>query len=65
VLSITGEEGEEEEGVSGANGSEVGGGIEVKIGEGLRVTYSWIASSAHVSRDLKQYLFEIRAMSMS
>ncbi len=35
-----------------------------KMGEGLRVTWSVITSSAHVSRDLKWYLNEMRAISM-
>jgi hypothetical protein len=64
VLSIAGAVGREV-GESGEKVYEVGGGVELRIGEGFRVTYSWIASSAHVSRDLKEYLFEIRAMSMS
>jgi len=35
------------------------------IGDGLRSTYSWIASSAHVSILLKPYLLDTRAMAMS
>lgn len=35
------------------------------IGEGFRLTYSWIASSAHVSVLLNAYLLDIRAMATS
>lgn len=41
-----------------------GSSIPVRMGEGLRLTYSCIASSAHVSRDLKEYLFDTLAISM-
>lgn len=34
-------------------------------GEGLRFTCSCTASKAHVSRDLNEYLLDIRAISMS
>ena len=40
------------------------GGTPVRMGDGLRFTYSWMASSAQVSRDLKEYLLDTLAMSM-
>ena len=42
------------------------GGLDTpaRRGEGFRFTYSCNASRDHVSRDLKEYLFEMRAMSM-
>lgn len=36
-----------------------------KMGDGLRLTYSWMASRDHVSKVLNEYLLEIRAMSIS
>ena len=52
------------EGESGL--SKCGGGIELRprMGEGLRLTYSWMTSSDHVSIDLKEYLLATLAMSM-
>lgn len=40
-------------------------GIAVRIGDGFRLTYTWMASRDHVSIDLNEYLFEMRAMSIS
>jgi hypothetical protein len=42
--------------------SECEGGMELRIGEGLRLTYSWMTWSDHVSINLKEYF--TRAMSM-
>src|SRR6267378_6376930 len=36
----------------------------VRIGGGLRLTYAWMASRAHVSSDLKEYLLETFPISM-
>ena len=44
--------------------SKCGGGMALRMGEGLRLTYSWITSSDHVSIDLKEYLLATLAMSM-
>jgi hypothetical protein len=39
-------------------------GFEERMGDGFRLTYSWIASKDQLSRDLKEYLFDTFAMSI-
>lgn len=52
-------------GTKGGKDITYGGDVEGMIGDGLRSTYSWIASRAHVSILLNAYLFDTRAMAMS
>lgn len=42
-----------------------GGGVALRMGDGFRLTKSCMASNAHISSDLKAYLFETRAILIS
>ena len=44
--------------------SKCGGGMALRIGEGLRLTNSWMTSSDQVSIDLKEYLLATLAISI-
>ena len=44
--------------------SRCGGGMALRIGEGLRLTNSWMTSSDQVSIDLKEYLLATLAISI-